>query len=151
METIVRAVIGYFILLAVVRLLKRRAGSQMTLFEFVLIFLIGGVIILATVSKDRSLTNCTCAVIAIGLVHRLVAWAKSKSPRLGRLIDGTPLVIIRGGAWQDDVARRMGIRREDVVAAARAKGVTAFELVDYAVLERNGGISIFGKPQAGDR
>jgi len=151
METIVRAVIGYFILLAVVRLLKRRAGSQMTLFEFVLIFLIGGVIILATVSKDRSLTNCTCAVIAIGLVHRLVAWAKSKSPRLGRLIDGTPLVIIRGGAWQDDVARRMGIRREDVVAAARAKGVTAFELVDYAVLERNGGISIFGKPQVGDR
>jgi len=123
----------------------------MTLFEFVLIFLIGGVIILATVSKDRSLTNCTCAVIAIGLVHRLVAWAKSKSPRLGRLIDGTPLVIIRGGAWQDDVARRMGIRREDVVAAARAKGVTAFELVDYAVLERNGGISIFGKPQVGDR
>ena len=123
----------------------------MTLFEFVLIFLIGGVIILATVSKDRSLTNCTCAVIAIGLVHRLVAWAKSKSPRLGRLIDGTPLVIIRGGAWQDDVARRMGIRREDVVAAARAKGVTAFELVDYAVLERNGEISIFGKPPVGDR
>jgi uncharacterized membrane protein YcaP (DUF421 family) len=31
-----------------VRVLKRRAGSQMTLFEFVLVFLIGGVIILGT-------------------------------------------------------------------------------------------------------
>jgi uncharacterized membrane protein YcaP (DUF421 family) len=149
METIVRALIGYFILLAVVRLLKRRAGSQMTLFEFVLIFLIGGVIILSTVGKDRSLTNCTCAVIAVGLIHRLVAWGKSKSPRLGRLIDGTPLVIVRNGTWQDDVASRMGIRREDVVAAARARGVTAFEAVDYAVLERNGGISIFEKPTTG--
>jgi uncharacterized membrane protein YcaP (DUF421 family) len=151
METIVRALIGYFILLAVVRLLKRRAGAQMTLFEFVLIFLIGGIIILSTVGKDRSLTNCTCAVIAVGLIHRLVAWAKSKSPRLGRLVDGTPLVIIRNGTWQGDVARRMGIRREDVAAAARAKGVTAFEVVDYAVLERNGGISIFEKPQPEDR
>ena len=69
MDTIVRALIGYFVLLVVVRVLKRRAGSQMTLFEFVLIFLIGGVVILSTVGKDRSVTNCTCAVLAVGLLH----------------------------------------------------------------------------------
>jgi uncharacterized membrane protein YcaP (DUF421 family) len=145
MDTIIRAVIGYFILLLVVRVLKRRAGSQMTLFEFVLVFLIGGVIILSTVGQDRSVTNCTCAVIAVGFVHRCVAWAKSRNATLGTLIDGTPLVLIKKGAWQEDVVHGMGIRPEDVAAAARARGITSLNDVDYAVLERNGGISIVPK------
>lgn len=143
MDTILRAIVGYFILLLVVRVLKRRAGSQMTLFDFVLIFLMGGVIILATVGMDRSVTNCTCAVIAVALLHRIVAWAKSKSPRIGAMVDGTPLLLINKGVWQDDVLRKMRIRKEDLAAAARARGVGSIDKIDYAILERNGGISIF--------
>ena len=41
MATIVHAVIGYFVLLFVVRLLTRRPGAQMTQFEFVIVFLMG--------------------------------------------------------------------------------------------------------------
>lgn len=145
MDTIVRAAAGYFILLIVVRLLKRRAGSQMTLFEFVLVFLIGGVIILATVGQDRSVTNCTCAVIAVAFIHRGVAWAKSRNSWLGTLIDGTPLVLIKRGEWQNEVMNGMAIRQEDVAAAARARGIPSLRDVDYAILERNGGISIVPK------
>ena len=142
MDTILRAVAGYLVLLIVVRVLKRRAGSQMTLFEFVLVFLMGGVIIASTVGKDRSVVNCTCAVVAVSLLHRLVAWGKSRYPRLGAIVDGTPLVLIRRGEWQDEVARGMSIRPEDVAAAARGRGITALTDIDYAILERNGAISI---------
>ncbi len=48
MATIVHAIVGYCFLLLTVRVLTRRPGAQMTLFEFVIVFLIGGVIILAT-------------------------------------------------------------------------------------------------------
>lgn len=146
METILRATIGYFILLFVVRVLKRRAGSQMALFEFVLIFLIGGVIILSTVGEDKSITNCTCAVIAVSLLHRALSWAKGRSAWLGTLIDGTPLVVIRAGEWQGEVAAGMGLRYEDVSAAARAHGIASIADIDYAVLERNGAISVMRKP-----
>ena len=145
MATILHAVAGYFILLLVVRVLKRRAGSQMTLFEFVIVFLMGGIIILSTVGNDRSVTNCTCAVIAVGLIHRTLSWAKSRSPRLGAIVDGTPLVIIKGGEWQPEVVRGMKLRREDVEAAARSTGVTKIEDISYAILERNGRISIIPK------
>lgn len=145
MSTIIRAIAGYFILLLVVRVLGRRAGSQMTLFEFVLIFLMGGIIILSTVDSDRSVTNCTCAVIAVGFMHRIVSWAKSKSPRIGALVDGTPLVIIEHGEWKPEAVRAAKIRREDVEAAARGSGVTTLDQIDYAVLERNGAISVFAK------
>lgn len=145
MATLIRAVVGYFLLLIVVRVLKRRAGSQITLFEFVLIFLIGGVIILSTVGHDRSVTNCTCAVMIVGLMHRTMAWAKSKNPKIGAFIDGTPLILIRQGEWQNEVTKGMRIRPEDVMAAARGQGLTSLNDVDYAVLERNGAISIIKK------
>ena len=145
MGTIVHAIVGYFVLLLVVRVLPRRAGSQMTLFEFVLIFLIGGVIILSTVGNDRSVTNCTCAVIAVGLMHRFLAWAKSKSPKIGAVIDSGPLVLIQSGKWQPEVQQGMMVRPEAVAAAARAQGVSSLDKVEYAILERNGGISIIKK------
>lgn len=145
MSTLIRAIAGYFLLLIVVRVLNRRAGDQMTPFDFVLIFLVGGAIILATVGTDRSVTNCTCAIIAVGFLHSLLSWAKTKSPRLGRLLDGTPLVIIRKGEWQQEVVHGKMLRFEDIEAAARKSGMRKVEDVEYAVLERNGRISIFGR------
>ena len=90
MYTIIHAVIGYFFLLLTVRVLSRRPGAQMTMFEFVLVFLIGGVIILTTVGDDRSMTNCVCAVITAGLMHRLVSYLKSRFP-VSALLSTAPL------------------------------------------------------------
>jgi uncharacterized membrane protein YcaP (DUF421 family) len=147
MGTIVHAALGYFFLLLVVRVLVRRPGAQMTLFEFVIVFLIGGVIILATVGKDRSTTNCVTAILTVGLMHRLVSWAKSKSPRIGAIVDGTPLVIVEDGKWRKQVMQRVYLDPEDVMAAARTKGIKSIFDVKYAILERNGAISIIRKPQ----
>jgi uncharacterized membrane protein YcaP (DUF421 family) len=145
MATILHAAAGYFILLFVMRVLKRRPGAQMTMFEFVLIFLIGGTIILSTVGNDRSVTNCTCAVITVGFIHRALAWAKSKSRLVGALLDGTPVVIIDKGEWKDEAVRETNLRREDIDAAARGTGLTCIDEIDFAILERNGAISVIKK------
>ena len=142
MATIVHVIIGYFSLLLTVRVLTRRPGAQMTLFEFVIIFLIGGVIILATVGQDRSVTNCATAIITAGALHRLVSWAKSKTPVVGAIVDGTPLVLINNGSYVRGMMRAMRIDPEDIMAAARLKGVASIFDIKYAILERNGTISI---------
>ena len=145
MATIVHAVLGYIFLTAIVRFLVRRPGAQMTLFEFVLVFLVGGVIILSTVGNDRSVVNCTCAVLAVAAMHRTTSWLKLRVPRFGEWLDGTPLVLVKRGVWQEDVLRGMRLAPEDVMASARLNGVRSFEQIDYAILERNGGISIIKK------
>ena len=142
MDTFLHAIAGYLFLTLVVRILTRRPGGQMTMFEFVLVFLIGGVAILATVGTDRSVTNCCCAILVIGLCHRGMSAAKNRLPALGRLVDGTPLVLLKNGEWQEEAMRGMKLDREDVSAAARTKGLRSVDQVQYAVLERNGGISI---------
>ncbi|HEX3683308.1 MAG TPA: YetF domain-containing protein [Bryobacteraceae bacterium] len=142
MYTVVHAIVGYFFLVLIVRVLSRRPGAQMTPFEFVIIFLVGGVIILSTVGNDRSETNSVCAVITIGLMHRLVSWLKTRFPAFGKVVDGTPLVVLKNGEWQTEIMDKMRLQDTDVMAAARAKGVKTLDKVKYAVLERNGAISI---------
>jgi uncharacterized membrane protein YcaP (DUF421 family) len=145
LATLLYAFAGYFILVITIRLLTRRPGSQLTIFEFVLIFLMGGIIIASTMGRDRSLTNATCAVIIVGLLHRTVAYARNRWPRFGMLVDGVPLVLYKSGDWQEDIMRDMRIAPDDVLAAARAKGIRGLEEIDYAILERNGQISILSK------
>ncbi len=142
MSTIIHAVLGYCFLLLTVRVLSRRPGAQMTLFEFVIVFLIGGVIILSTVGNDRSITNCTCAIITVGLMHALTSTVKLKWPKLGAIIDGTPLVVYSHGEWHSEITKGMRIDANDVMAAARGKGIRRLEEIRYAILERNGSISI---------
>jgi uncharacterized membrane protein YcaP (DUF421 family) len=142
MGTILHAVFGYVFLLFIVRLLSRRPGGQLTLFEFVIVFLIGGVIILSTVGSDRSITNCATAILTVGLMHRLVSVTKGKFPRWGAVVDGTPLTLLKNGEWQLEVMKGMRVDPEDVMAAARMKGLNSIYEVAYAILERNGSISI---------
>jgi uncharacterized membrane protein YcaP (DUF421 family) len=149
MYTIIHAVLGYFFLLLIVRVLSRRPGGQLTLFEFVIVFLMGGIIILSTVGSDRSETNCTCAIITIAMMHQLVAWLKGRFPRFGAVVDGTPLVLLKDGEWQNETMQGMRIDAEDVMAAARGSGLKSLNQIRYAILERNGGISII--PQKKDK
>jgi uncharacterized membrane protein YcaP (DUF421 family) len=142
MGTLIRAVLAYLFLLLVVRALSRRPGAQLTPFEFVIVFFIGGISIQAVVGDDRSMTNAVCTVITIGLLHRLISVIKVHWPKLGASIDGTPLVLLQKGQWQTDVMGRMRIQDTDVMAAARTKNLERLDQIEYAILERNGAISI---------
>ena len=56
MTTVVMAFLGYLFLVMVVRIVGRRPGKQMTPFEFVLIFFIGGLALTAIVGDEVSYT-----------------------------------------------------------------------------------------------
>jgi uncharacterized membrane protein YcaP (DUF421 family) len=72
----------------------------------------------------------------------LVSSIKGRFSRFGAVVDGTPLTLLKNGEWQLEVMKGMQIDREDVMAAARTKGVSSIYDVSYAILERNGAISI---------
>lgn len=147
MYTILHSIAGYFYLLLTIRVLSRRPGAQMTLFEFVIVFLMGGLIILATMGDDKSVTNTIGAVLTVALLHRSISYLKIVFPRLSAIIDGTPLVLLKDGQWQSHTMHKMRLRDDDVMASARTKGVRTLDQIKYAILERNGGISIIKAEQ----
>lgn len=148
MATILRAIGAYWFLLFVIRIVGRRTAGQLTSFELILIFLSGGMLIQAIVFDDRSLTNAMLAVLTIGLMHVTVAYLKQRSADFGRIADGTPILLLSHGQWHSDVMTRVRMQPQDVMAAARANGLERLDQIRYAVLERNGNISIIEVKEA---
>jgi uncharacterized membrane protein YcaP (DUF421 family) len=142
METIYRAILVYCFLIVTVRAIARRPGGQFTPFEYVLIFVIGGISIQAVVADDRSVINAFVGVSTIAMMHVLFTFLKQYFPGFGRIIDGTPVVVREDGEWHKGRMVHHGIQEEDVLAAARAQGVESEQEIKYAVLERNGQINI---------
>lgn len=142
MFTVIHALVGHFYLLLTVRVLSRRPGAQLTPFEFVLVFLIGGVVILTTVGDDRSETNSVCAVLTVALVHRTISTLKERYPKVAAIVDGIPLVVLENGQWHSDLIEMMRLDKVDVMAAPRTEGVKDLTGIKYAILERNGSIRI---------
>jgi len=83
-----------------------------------------------------------CAVITVGLLHRLISGPGERHARVGAIVHGLPLVVLQNGQWQREVMRKMRLQEADVMAAARAQGLRTMDQIKYAILERQGGISI---------
>ena len=142
MAAAIRAFVGYFFLVFIVRIVGRRPGKQLTPFEFVLIFFIGGLALTAMVGDEASLTNAFIQIITIALGHSLIVWLRTRSPRIARLFDGTALILLEDKQWRSHTLSSMGIQDDDVMAMARDKGIKTPDQIQLAVLERSGEISV---------
>ena len=142
MAAVLRAFFGYFFLVLIVRIVGRRPGKQMTPFEFVLVFYMGGLALTAMVADEASFTSALCQIMTIGIAHYFLAWVRTKSQWIARLTDGTPLILLEKGKWRTVTMQHMGIQDDDVMASARDAGVKTLSDIDTAILERNGEISI---------
>ena len=142
MPGVLRGIFGYCWLVFMVRMVGRRPGKQMTPFDFVLIFFMGGVTLTPMVGEDRSMVNAVAIITSIAATHYVIAWLKGRYPAFARVVDGTPVVLLEKGEWHTESMRKMRIQDQDVMAVARDNGLGRFDQIDYAVLERNGEISI---------
>jgi uncharacterized membrane protein YcaP (DUF421 family) len=145
MPTILRAVYAYFFLLIVLRLIGRRAIMQNSPFELILIFLFGGTMIQAVVGDDRSIVNASLAVMTIGLLHALVAYLKFRFTAVRKLVEGTAILMLSRGEADEVRMRRSRLQMDDLMTAARSRGIQRVEDIDYVVFERSGALSVIEK------
>jgi uncharacterized membrane protein YcaP (DUF421 family) len=139
---VLRAIFGYCFLVLITRIVGRRPGAQLTPFEFVLVFYLGGLTLTGMVGEDISLTNAVCQIITIALCHYAITWARTKSQTFGKILDGSPMTLLADGQWRTQALRGMRVQDDDVMAAARVQGLRSLDQIEVAVLERNGEISI---------
>ncbi len=147
MQAVFRAFFGYFFLVLIVRIVGRRPGRQLTPLEFVLVFFIGGLALTAMVGDERSFTNAVCEILAVALAHYAMAWARTRSKTVARLLDGTPLILMETDAtgqrvWRAETMTEMRIQDTDVMFSGRDHGLKDLQGMDTAILERNGDISV---------
>lgn len=140
--TVLRAAFGYLFLVFMVRIVGRRPGKQLTPFEFVLIFYLGGLSLTGIVGMEVSLTNAACQILTIGLCHYALSWLRLHSDLAVRILDGTPLFLLVNGKWRSRTLSNMRLQDDDVMAVARQQGIRDLSGIRTAILEVFGEISI---------
>ena len=145
MATVLKAAVAYLVVLFAMRLIGRRTASQQAPFDMVVLFLFGGMTTAAILGEDRSFTAAMTAIFTVGLMHVLVSWLKLKSVLLERIIDGTPVVVFEEGRWSEDQMRKLRMQEADIRTAMRQQGMIEMDDMRYAIIERDGTISIIPK------
>lgn len=143
MDSVVRGLVIYGFLLVVFRLAGTRTMAQMTSFDFVLLLIISEATQQAMLGGDDSLTNAMVLILTLVGADIALSLLKERSRLLDKAVDGTPVVIVEQGRPREELMRELRVDLDDVLAAARElRGLERLDQIEYAVLERSGGITI---------
>lgn len=146
MDLVARAAIIYVFYLVVFRITGKRTLAQATPFDLVLLLVISEAIQNALTRGDHSITSAFVVVLTLVSLDIGLSLLKQHFKPLDRLLDDMPLVLLMNGRALHNRMRRARVDEEDILEAARSlQGLERLEQIKYAVLERNGTISIIPK------
>jgi len=146
MDAVLSAFSVYAFLLVVFRIGGKRTLGQTTTFDFVLLLIIAETTQQALLGDDFSVTNAFLLITTLIGLDVSLSLLKRKWPKLDRLVEGVPMIIVEHGKPLWDRMRKARVDESDVLTAARElQGLKRMDDIEYAVLERSGGISIVPK------
>jgi uncharacterized membrane protein YcaP (DUF421 family) len=140
-DLVIRAVIVFFVVFLITRVVGRRELSTMEPFDLILLIVTGDLVQQGVTQSDYSLTGAVTVIATIALLTVALSYVSFKVPRLRPVLDGEPLVLVQDGEVIARNMRRERITIEELLAEARQQQLASLHDVRFAVLETNGAIS----------
>ena len=143
MDAVFRAAAIYFALLVIFKFSGRRSLSEITIFDFVLLLIIGEATQQALLGDDFSVTNAVLVIVTLITIDVVLTRLQWRWPRFDLWLEGSPVIVVEHGAVLKSRLDAARLREADILEAAREKhGLERLEQIRYAIVERNGKISI---------
>lgn len=142
---ILKTTLAFLLLLLIARLLGKKQMSQMTFFNYMTGITIGSLAANIISNDDNSLFEEILGLVWWGALTILLTYATLKSEKLRSLVDGEPVILIRGGLLQKESLKTTRISIEDLSMMLREQYIFSITEVDYAILEPNGKLSVLKK------
>jgi uncharacterized membrane protein YcaP (DUF421 family) len=150
METVLRAAGVYLFLFVLFRATGKRSVAEIDTFDFVLLLIISEATQQALVGRDYSLVNAGIVIVTLVALEAALSLVHYWFPRLAKVLDDVPLVLVENGK---PIKRHMDKERvdeESILEAARElQGLERMDQIKFAVLERNGHITIIPRKGQG--
>jgi uncharacterized membrane protein YcaP (DUF421 family) len=143
MNPVVRGLAVYLFIFIIFRILGKRSLSEVTTFDLVLLLIISETTTDALIGEDYSLIASFIMVCTLVGTDFVFSKLKEKSKWFAVVSEGAPLLIVNNGKLLKKRMEKSRVDESDVMEAARmVHGLHKLEQVKYAVLERDGSISI---------
>ncbi|QKZ13021.1 DUF421 domain-containing protein [Spirosoma sp. KUDC1026] len=143
LETLVRAIVIYLILLVVVRLLGKRMSGQLTLTEMSVMVTIGAIISPSLQAPDRGIALGVLAMICTLTFQRGITLLGFDNKKIEQLTQGETSMLVKDGIMQIDAMSETRISKQQLFAQLRKKNVYNVSLVKRMYIEAAGSFSIY--------
>ena len=143
MDSVLRAAAIYMVVLIVFRIAGRRTLSELTTFDFVLLLIIGEATQQALLGDDFSVTNAILVIVSLVSFDIALSMIKGRSQWFAKFVDGEPMIILEYGQVLEQRVKKSRIDENDILEAARhSQGLERLDQIKFAILEKDGKISI---------
>lgn len=146
MDSVLRAAAMYLALMVLFKIAGRRSMAELTTFDFLLLMIIGEATQQALLGDDFSLTNSMLVIVTLIVIDVGLSLLKQRSQWVSQLIDGGPTIIVENGKVLHKRLRHARLIEADIMEAARSsQGIETLDQIKFAILERNGKISVIAQ------
>ncbi|HEY1008094.1 MAG TPA: YetF domain-containing protein [Sphingobacteriaceae bacterium] len=140
---VVRSAIVYLFVFLILRVGGKRTVGEMTTFDLVLLLIISEATQEALLDGDQSLTGGMLAIGTLIFVDIAVSKLTARFRTVDKVVNSVPVVILKDGKPLADRMQQERVSEEDVLEAARGThGLESLDQIKYAILEKDGSISI---------
>ena len=145
MDLPLRALAAFLFIFLLTRVIGRRELSSMEPFDLILLVVLGDLVQQGVTQSDYSVTGLFIAAASFAGLSVAVSYLSFRVPKLRRILEGEPIVIIRDGKVIEKNLRSQRLTRDEVEAEARQQQVDSLDKVAWAILETGGQISFITK------
>jgi len=141
MDLVIRAVVVFFFIFLVTRIVGRRQLGELEPFDLILLVVLGDLVQQGITQSDQSVTGTLIVISTISLLSVAVSWAAFHFKALRVLTEGEPIVLVRDGQPILRNMRRERITLADIREEARQSQIASIADLQWAILENDGQIS----------
>ncbi|WP_443661716.1 DUF421 domain-containing protein [Clostridium sp.] len=145
---LIRGVIGFFTLLIFTRVLGKQQVSQLTFFDYVVGITIGSTASTLTTDLTSRAWPHWVGLITWTALCLILQFITIKSKTAEKFLDGEPTLIITNGKILEKAMKKYRYTIGDLLAQLRDKNVFDINDVAYAIIEKDGTLSILKKTQS---
>jgi len=144
-EFILRGIVIYVFLIALLRVTGKRQIGQMSPFDLVLLLVLSNAVQNSMNGGDNSIIGGMISAATLVAANWLIGLLTYKSKTAELLIEGRPELLIHDGRLFEPALAQAKVTHHELNAALREAGCTDIEDVRAAFLENDGSISVILK------
>src|SRR5450631_3478724 len=113
LEKLLRPIVVYLVLVVLLRIFGKRELAQLNPFDLVVLLSLSNTVQNAIIGDDNSVSGGVIGAISLLTINWLVVRVLFRSPRLTRVLEGRPAILVRDGQLDKRALERESLTREE--------------------------------------
>ena len=145
-QWVLRAVVGYFLMLIMTKLMGQRSISQLNLLDFAIAVVIGNIVAHPLSDERLGLKGSMITMSVLVILYVSSVFIVLKSKYLRKFVLPNPFPLIKNGQLISKNLTKARISVDEILSAARKENIDDLKKLSLALWEPDGTISFFVSP-----